>query len=452
MPDNRLTRIVSGITLTTLAITCSQAQAQLYHIPFKIPDDPAINPINLGLDFGADGDRVYVAGRGLSFGDDMSSGGVYQINRITYEHVQTINPVDHPWDDFYGWAMEYYDGALFVSAPYAQAPNGNDHGAVYLTNPFTGSVIHTFQETTTDTLFGFFGASLSVDDVNIFIGATRYGPTQQGSVFVYDSANNILVETLNADPATPDIRFGDSVDHNSSYIVVSAPGYDIDNIEGAVYVYDFNTGALLYRLTSPIPDTNGKANFGNEILLAGNKLLVSVGDFAPFNIRGRVYVYDLTTGNHIDTLLPETGDIFSRFGYSMSAEGNLAVISCERDNDVVINGGAVYLYDLTTLEMIEKIRTPMLNRNFMQFGEKVKIQDGTIFASASDPRESDIQTNKEVIYILEPFCRADINLDGSVDFFDVSAFIKFAVDFNGDGIFDFFDVSSFIQSYQEECP
>ena len=154
MPDNRLTRIVSGITLTTLAITCSQAQAQLYHIPFKIPDDPAINPINLGLDFGADGDRVYVAGRGLSFGDDMSSGGVYQINRITYEHVQTINPVDHPWDDFYGWAMEYYDGALFVSAPYAQAPNGNDHGAVYLTNPFTGSVIHTFQETTTDTLFG----------------------------------------------------------------------------------------------------------------------------------------------------------------------------------------------------------------------------------------------------------------------------------------------------------
>lgn len=55
-------------------------------------------------------------------------------------------------------------------------------------------------------------------------------------------------------------------------------------------------------------------------------------------------------------------------------------------------------------------------------------------------------------------CPADLNGDGVLDFFDVSAFlIAFnamdpIADFNNDGFFDFFDVSSFLVSYQAGCP
>ena len=444
--------VLLSIAIITIACINPSASAQPYYIPFQIPDHPAVNRANLGIAFGADGNRFYVSGQGNFIGPDTSPGGVYQFDRNTYQYIQTYAPVDHPWDDFYGRAMQYDDGVLLVTAPYAQNPSGFNHGAAYLIDPVNGSILNTFEHDVGAIPSGFFGASVSINDAGIFVGGTFYGPSREGNVFVYHPTNHNLMVTLAPDPATPDIRYGQKIDHNDDYLVVSAPGYDLENVEGAVYVYDFISGALLHRLTSPIPDPNGTARFGHEIKLAGNLLLVGVFEFAPLNLRSKVFVYDLTTGNLVHTLTPDNGDIHSRFGFSMSVEDNIAVIGAERDNDVVLHGGAVYIYDLNTFELIDKVRTPMLNRPFMQFGSTVHIQDGTIFASAIDPRVKDIQTDQRVIYILEQFCRGDINLDGNRNFLDVSAFLKFAIDFNEDGSFNFLDISAFLQSFAEDCP
>jgi hypothetical protein len=55
-------------------------------------------------------------------------------------------------------------------------------------------------------------------------------------------------------------------------------------------------------------------------------------------------------------------------------------------------------------------------------------------------------------------CPADLNGDGTLDFFDVSAFINAYsaqdpdADFNADLAWDFFDVSAFINAYNAGCP
>lgn len=55
-------------------------------------------------------------------------------------------------------------------------------------------------------------------------------------------------------------------------------------------------------------------------------------------------------------------------------------------------------------------------------------------------------------------CPADLNGDGNLDFFDVSAFLTAynamdpQADFNGDGIFNFFDVSAFLSAFNAGCP
>lgn len=55
-------------------------------------------------------------------------------------------------------------------------------------------------------------------------------------------------------------------------------------------------------------------------------------------------------------------------------------------------------------------------------------------------------------------CLADINGDGTLNFFDISAFLEGftrrdpAVDFTGDGLFDFFDVSAFLNAFSTGCP
>lgn len=57
-----------------------------------------------------------------------------------------------------------------------------------------------------------------------------------------------------------------------------------------------------------------------------------------------------------------------------------------------------------------------------------------------------------------PACPADINNDGVLNFFDVSAFITaFNTsqpdgDFNKDGNFNFFDVSAFLGAFNTGCP
>jgi hypothetical protein len=55
-------------------------------------------------------------------------------------------------------------------------------------------------------------------------------------------------------------------------------------------------------------------------------------------------------------------------------------------------------------------------------------------------------------------CPADINGDGSLNFFDVSAYLTAfnemdpIADFNGDGQFNFFDVSAFLTAFNAGCP
>jgi hypothetical protein len=58
----------------------------------------------------------------------------------------------------------------------------------------------------------------------------------------------------------------------------------------------------------------------------------------------------------------------------------------------------------------------------------------------------------------QPVCDADLNNDGELNFFDVSAFIQAytifdpVADFTGDGQFNFFDVSAFIVAFNQGCP
>ncbi|PCI09810.1 hypothetical protein COB72_05480 [bacterium] len=57
-----------------------------------------------------------------------------------------------------------------------------------------------------------------------------------------------------------------------------------------------------------------------------------------------------------------------------------------------------------------------------------------------------------------PACDADLNGDGFLNFFDISAFLGFfsamdpVADFNGDGFFNFFDISAFLVAFSAGCP
>jgi hypothetical protein len=82
---------------------------------------------------------------------------------------------------------------------------------------------------------------------------------------------------------------------------------------------------------------------------------------------------------------------------------------------------------------------------------------------ATEPNNLDINLNNNAIAGSAPIsvvaeCAADLNNDGSLNFFDVSAFLSAfaaqdpAADFTNDGAFNFFDVSAFLSAFAVGCP
>lgn len=433
-------RTVLSMLACVVSFTAS-ASAQLYYIPFRAPSNPAADLTGTGLKFTVGDGSIFVGATGSSFkGVDA---GVYEFNRNTYQFIKAFNPPSQPQTGNFGFHIEYLNGDLFASAPFAVSP-GASEGVVYRINANTTTVQHTYYE---PGLFSIFGWNFEVNEFINVVGA--HGDDK---LYVYSAVTDDLILTFEPDPLTLDTDYGYDVELNTSYLAVSAPGRFFSDREGSVYVYDYTTGVLLHRLTSPIDDPGvGAAEFGHSIELVGDKLLVGYTNFgAPDVFRDKIHVFDLTTGNVLTTLTTDTGALDDGFGDAISSEGNLAVIGARLDDTLATNSGAVYIYNMDTLELVQKVLPSTGNCEGLGFGRSVHIQDGVILASGSNNATPDLNDSR--FYILEQFCRADINLDGSVDFFDVSTFIKFAVDFNGDGIFDFFDVSSFVQSYQTECP
>ncbi len=67
-------------------------------------------------------------------------------------------------------------------------------------------------------------------------------------------------------------------------------------------------------------------------------------------------------------------------------------------------------------------------------------------------------TDLRIIYSVPAPCAADLTLDGILDFFDITLFIRMFLeerplaDLNHDGILDFFDFSVLIETFRNGCP
>lgn len=85
---------------------------------------------------------------------------------------------------------------------------------------------------------------------------------------------------------------------------------------------------------------------------------------------------------------------------------------------------------------------------------------GLWFLLVSDESTYDTGTVHEVCLSITTniACPPDLNADGVLDFFDISAFLTaFAqqdpiADFSDDGLFDFFDISAFLTAFSTGCP
>lgn len=164
--------------------------------------------------------------------------------------------------------------------------------------------------------------------------------------------------------------FGRSISIDNNRALVGAPGFDL---HGAVYVLDFMGGNWQQTAVLVADDIAQFDSFGFSVSLDGNRALIGANrDDDNGNDSGSAYVFDFIGGSWAQSakLTANDGMTDDEFGYSLSLYGNRVLIgSYKDDNTNGIDAGSVYVFDLNASnwsQTVKLIASNALDKNFSQ--------------------------------------------------------------------------------------
>jgi hypothetical protein len=148
-------------------------------------------------------------------------------------------------------------------------------------------------------------------------------------------------------------EFGTAVAISGNYVVVGVPNEDNAsyNSVGKAYIFNAANGALLHTLDNPDPATNSR--FGGSISIDGNYSIIGAGGW------DKAHIFDVTTGSLVHTLdnpNANTASVFDGFGNSVSIRGNYVIVGAPSEDDTGLSSGKAYIFSTsnawanTTLE------------------------------------------------------------------------------------------------------
>lgn len=150
--------------------------------------------------------------------------------------------------------------------------------------------------------------------------------------------------------------------------------------EGAVQVFNAQTGAWVRRIYPPLP--NGLIFFGAAVAVSGDTALIGAPE-ANAGL-GAAYVVDLNSGRVTRTLTGPGIMAAVRFGWSVAIVNDTLVVGAYLDNG---GDGAVYLYKRSTGAFITKLSPPVAGTS-EAFGKSLT-GEGTVLAVGAPYADAD---------------------------------------------------------------
>ena len=308
-----------------------------------------------------------------------------------------------------------------------------------------------------------FGISVSIDGDTAVIGAwgDDDNGSNSGSAYVYVRSNGVWTEQQKltaSDGATGD-RFGYSVSIDGDTAVIGAR-YDDDNgsNSGSAYVYVRTNGVWseLQKLTAS--DGAGDDQFGYSVSIDGDTAVIGARyDDDNGSNSGSAYVYVRSNGvwSELQKLTASDGAAEDQFGYSVSIDGDTAVIGAYADDS---SSGSAYVFPLTpphqdTPAVITGSTSANVDLGGFSFGTIIAadidgLTDGSYFTILTPPTYGQALINPSSgvwTYIadstyagLDPFTvTVTDDLGGTTE--QVVTITAIGPDTDGDGVYDFSD-------------
>lgn len=231
-----------------------------------------------------------------------------------YDQHAKFQPPGLGSGDHFGIAVAANNPWLVTGAPWDD-DQGADAGAVYVTTQ-PGGVHHAKLVATNASPGDHLGGSVDVH-LNWIAAGMHDTSTNTRSVYVFDAASGAQVHELQAPVPAADDGFGSSVGISDSYVLVAAPDDDEGALNsGAVYVYDTQSGAFLFKRKADPPVAN--AHYGLDVALDGN--IAVIGEPGYFgSLEGRVHLLDLTVNFEAGMIASPCGCL-GGFGTSVAVD------------------------------------------------------------------------------------------------------------------------------------
>lgn len=338
-----------------------------------------------GSDAGASDPVIFqaqLAGSGTTYGKQLAmtddyyfvfnaagNGSITIFNRSDNTVYNTINHAGTAFNS--NSPMAVYGDYIVVGNSYADNPN-TDSGEIYVYRASTGVLERTIlNPTPADS--DFFGKQLDLSGTNLIV--TSY----EQEAYLYDVTTGTLIRTI-TDHESGGNRFAwDSITIDGDYYSIS----DWNQTGGgAAYIYDVATGTVQHSFYNPTGDTG--ARFGEDIVLKDGYLAVgATGYDGDASGEGAVFIYDVDTGDLVSEIYNPLPSTFSFFGENMDISGNYLVVAQESQDFDFSNSGTVFLFDIPTGKLLHTITDPSPGTSD-SFGRDVVIEDNLIIASERD--------------------------------------------------------------------
>ncbi len=415
---------------------------------------------------------VFVVGSRLHDDPGLNNGAVYMYQSSSNALIRKVITPDNSQGSGFGNAVALEMNSLthrLLVGKESDRDEGVDAGAVYVFDADTGAYL--YKITTPDGGGSKFGATVAIEGNIAVIGApeSSVNGSRSGRAFIYDLSSGALLHTLEAETPQSNALFGCDIDISSGMVVVGARRETPNGPNsGAAYVFNAQTGQMLARFTAS--DNEMGDQFGNAVAIEYPIAIVgALAEGENGANAGAAYVYCLdepTKPMMTQKLIAPDGAPGDEFGVDVDLQPFkttfFAVVGSWKSDIGEIDTGAAYRFELLedgSLFSFEKLIASDANEDAF-LGQSVTLGlNGRVVTGAPDDNTN--FQNAGAVYVFDEashLCPADINNDGSLNFFDVSAFLTAYQsqdpigDFNNDGSFTFFDISAFLVAYNAGCP
>jgi hypothetical protein len=284
-------------------------------------------------------------------GDYSGSAYIFKRNGTVWNEQSKLLPSD-------GEAREVFGGSVSIDGDYAiisashDDDNGYCSGSAYIFKcdgtvwaeqskllPSDGKKDHKF------------GSSVAIDGDYVIIGAVGddYNGEYSGSAYIFKRDGTVWTEQSKLLPSDGEDNdcFGVSVSIDGDYAIIGSGSDDNGYRSGSAYI--FKCDGTVWTEQSKLLPSDGESGelFGMYVSIDGDYALIGAwADDDNGDRSGSAYIFkrDGNIWSQQVKLLPSDGKFCGYFGFSVSIDGDYAIIGAYGDKDNGKNAGSVYVY------------------------------------------------------------------------------------------------------------